>query len=120
MKQRLRSILVLATILSTMSWLAAVSYGQAAPGKSEKKTYTFHGKVENIDKVGKNLEVNNERIEGWMEAMTMVYPIDDPSILDKVKRGDQITATVYEGDYSLHNIKVVEKKDAAKPEPKKK
>src|SRR5262245_30508449 len=85
---------------------AVISYGQAAP---QKNSYTFHGKVEAVDKAAKNISVYNEKIEGWMEAMSMVYPMDDPAVLDKLKPGDLITATVYDGDYTLHNIKVVGK-----------
>ncbi len=96
-------------------FLAAVAYGQAAP---QKKSYTFHGKVETVDKAAKNISVYNEKIEGWIEAMSMVYPLDDSTILDKLKPGDLITATVYDGDYSLHNIKVVGK-DAGKSGSKK-
>lgn len=80
---------------------------------AEKKSYTFHGKVEAVDKAAKSLNVQNEAIEGWMGAMTMLYPVDDVSVLDKLKAGDLITATVYDGDYSLHNIKIVPKSDGA-------
>jgi Cu/Ag efflux protein CusF len=83
--------------------VASISFGQKA---AEKKSYVFHGKVESVDKAAKRLNVHNEPIEGWMGAMTMLYPVDDASILDKVKPGDQITATVYDGDYSLHNVKI--------------
>lgn len=96
-------------------FLAVALYGQTAP---QKKSYTFHGKVEAVDKAAKNISVYNEKIEGWMEAMSMVYPLDDPAVLDKLKPGDLITATVYDGDYSLHNIKVVGK-DAGKSGSKK-
>ena len=41
--------------------------------------------------------------------MTMKYKVDDPKVLKTVKVGDQITATVYEGDLSLHKVKVAEK-----------
>jgi Cu/Ag efflux protein CusF len=44
-----------------------------------------------------------------MGAMTMDYKVDDPSILDKVKPGDQIMATVYDGDYSLHKVQIMRK-----------
>jgi Cu/Ag efflux protein CusF len=37
-----------------------------------------------------------------MGAMTMNYKVDNPSIFDRVKLGDEIMATVYDGDYSLH------------------
>jgi Cu/Ag efflux protein CusF len=88
--------------------MAAICLGQASPGKKE---FTFHGKVEAVNKSAKSLSVNGEKVDGWMDAMTMNYKVDDPSILDKVKPGDQIMATVYAGDYSLHNVKVMGKND---------
>ena len=83
--------------------LATACLGQAAPGK---KTYTFRGKVEAIKESAKSLTVNGEEVKGWMGAMTMDYKVDDPAILKKVKVGDQITATVYDGDYTLHKVQV--------------
>jgi Cu/Ag efflux protein CusF len=97
-----QSIPVLAAVLL----LAAVCLGQAA---SDKKAYTFHGKVEAVNKSAKSLTVNGEKVEGWMDAMTMNYQVDDPSILDKVKPGDRIRATVYDGDASLHKIQIMRK-----------
>jgi len=91
------------TLLVAASLLAALSCGQAS---SIKKEYTFHGAVESVDKGSKSLRVNGEKVEGWMDAMTMDYKVDDPSIVDKVKPGDRITATVYDGDYTLHKVKV--------------
>lgn len=100
MKLVSRMILTLAaSVVFTVS-----SFGQSA---ADKKAHTFHGKVEAVNKDGKSLTVNGEKIEGWMDAMTMNYKVDEPSILDKVKPGDQITATVYDGDYVLHDVKTV-------------
>ena len=42
-----------------------------------------------------------------MEAMTMSYKVDNPAIIGKLKAGDQITATVYDGDQVLHKVQVV-------------
>ena len=98
MMKSLRRIL---TVLSMALLIAAASLGQAAPGK---KAYTFHGKVEAVAADG--LTVNGEKVEGWMDAMTMKYKVDDQKVLKKVKVGDQITATVYEGDLSLHKVQV--------------
>jgi Cu/Ag efflux protein CusF len=100
MKQARRSILALGLGML----LAAVCFGQASSGKKE---YTFHGKVETVDKGSGSMRVNGEKVEGWMGAMTMDYKVDDPSILGKVKPGDRIMATVYDGDYTLHKVKVV-------------
>lgn len=84
--------------------IAAGCPGQSASGK---KTFTFHGKVEAVSSDG--LTVNGDKVEGWMDAMTMKYKVDDPKILKKVKAGDEITATVYEGDFSLHKVQVAGK-----------
>ena len=51
--------------------------------------------------------MNGEKVECWMEAMTMTYPVDKPDVLKKVKVGDQIMATVYQGDMVLHNVEVL-------------
>ena len=87
--------------------MTVVGLGQAAP---EKKSYTFHGKVEVVNEGENTLQVNNEKIDGWMVAMSMVYKVDDPAILKKAKPGDQIVATVFDGDYvMLHKVQVAPK-----------
>jgi Cu/Ag efflux protein CusF len=53
------------------------------------------------------ITVNNENIPGWMPSMTMTYKVDKEAVLKTVKAGDNITATVYDGDLqTLYNIKV--------------
>jgi protein SCO1/2 len=100
MKRFYRSASVLAlTLLMAMFCLA-----QAPAGK---KSFTFHGKVESVAADG--MTVNGDKVEGWMDAMTMKYKVDDKKVLQKVKPGDEITATVYEGDLSLHKVVVVGK-----------
>jgi len=94
----------LVTVLGLALLIAAASWAQAPAGK---KSYTFHGKVEAVS--ADSLTVNGEKVEGWMDAMTMKYKVDDPKILKKVKPGDEITATVYEGDFSLHKVQVAAK-----------
>jgi Cu/Ag efflux protein CusF len=84
--------------------IAAVCLGQTTQGKKE---YTFHGKVEAVNKGAKSLTVNGEKVEGWMGAMTMDYKVDDPAVIDKLKPGDQIRATVYDGDYTLHKVQAI-------------
>ena len=90
--------------LSLAFLMAAASWAQAP---ASKKSFTFHGKVEAVAADG--LTVNGEKVEGWMDAMTMKYKVDDPAVLKKVKVGDQITATVYEGDSALHKVQVAPK-----------
>jgi protein SCO1 len=100
----MKSVSRFISLLGATLLLAALTFGQASSGK---KQYTFHGKVVSVDKSGKSMRVAGEKVEGWMNAMTMDYKVDNPSVIDKVKPGDRIMATVYDGDYSLHNVKVM-------------
>jgi len=79
-----------------------------AQQKTAKKEFTFSGKIERVDANAKRVVVNGEKVEGWMNAMTMAYRVDKEEVLKTVKPGDQITAKVYDGDYAtLHDVKVV-------------
>src|SRR5262245_60706281 len=93
---------ILALIFGVL--FAASSFAQDK-AKDKGKAMTFHGKVESVTEKG--LTVNGEKVEGWMAAMTMNYPVDKPDVLKTVKVGDQIMATVYQGDMTLHNVMVM-------------
>jgi Cu/Ag efflux protein CusF len=71
-----------------------------------KRESTFRGRVEQVDAAAKRLTVANEPIEGWMGAMTMAYRVSNEEVFGKLKPGDQITAKVYEGDFTLYNVSV--------------
>ena len=92
---------ILAAVLALTCLFVANSFAQDK-AKGKAKSYTFHGKVEAI--TDKGLTVNGEKVEGWMEAMKMTYPVDKPDVLKMVKVGDNIMATVYDGDMTLHNV----------------
>jgi Cu/Ag efflux protein CusF len=100
--------MVLPRIAAAAVFLAA-AIACSRPAPVAKKSYTFHGKVEAVDKNKKNLTVDGEAVEGWMGAMTMDYKVDDPSILDKLNPGDQISATVYDEDEILHAVEIAGK-----------
>ncbi|MEO8053358.1 MAG: copper-binding protein [Acidobacteriota bacterium] len=93
--------------LFTVSSFAQDKMKMVEKGKdnAKSKSYMFHGKVEGITEKG--LTINGEKVEGWMDAMTMSYPVDKPDVLKKVKVGDMIMATVYKGDMTLHNVEVM-------------
>jgi len=73
-----------------------------------KKSFQFHGKVTAVASDG--ITVDGQKVEGWMDAMTMKYKVDDKKVLKQVKTGDEISATVYEGDTTtLHKVQVASK-----------
>jgi thiol-disulfide isomerase/thioredoxin/Cu/Ag efflux protein CusF len=75
-------------------------------GNTVLRSHLFRGKVKGVDRVTGKLTIAGDKVEGWMEAMTMLYSTDDPGIAGKLKTGDQITATVYDGDLVLHEIQL--------------
>jgi len=91
-------------MVAGLALMMAMALMAQAPAPAGKKPLTFHGKVESVSADG--ITVNGEKVEGWMDAMTMKYKVDDPKVLKTVKPGDKITATVYEGDMSLHKVQV--------------
>jgi Cu/Ag efflux protein CusF len=70
--------------------------------------YQMRGVVLKIDSSAKSATIDAEKIEGWMGAMTMDYPVANPADLLRMKPGSKITATVdvRDLDYSISNIQV--------------
>ena len=81
---------------------------QRTPAENKPTGLTLTGKVEGVSESTGKLTVNHGNVEGWMGAMTMAYRVDKPEILKRLKVGDQIKATVYKGDFTLHDVEVVQ------------
>ena len=86
--------------------------GQAGP---QKPAYVFRGTVEAVQAGTQSLQVNGEKVEGWMDAMTMKYQVDDPALLTRVKPGDRIRVTVYAGDMRLYQVQVLPQASGGSP-----
>ena len=103
-----RVLHLLAVALAVACMLGMTAMAQQAKGKS----HTLEGKVEGVQT--DRLVVNHNKVEGYMDAMTMPYKVDKPDILKQVKVGDRISATVYDGDYTLYDVHVVPPADKSK------
>jgi hypothetical protein len=55
----------------------------------------------------KRLTVAKRTDRGWMGAMNMAYRVSNEDILPTLKPGDQFTARVYNGDFTLYQVSVV-------------
>jgi len=101
-------------VTAVLALVVSLGFGQAAA----KKEHVFKGKVEKVDVANKSLTVNGQKVEGWMDAMTMNYSPDKEDVLKKIKVGDEITAKVYDGDFrTLHDIQIVTKPADTKAAP---
>lgn len=97
-----------AAILAVSCLLGITATAQQTKGKS----HTLEGKVEAVQT--DRLMVNHGKVEGYMDAMVMAYKVDKPDVLKKIKAGDQISATVYDGDFTLYDIQVQPRQSKAK------
>jgi Cu/Ag efflux protein CusF len=80
----------------------AACHSEPAP---KVKHYSMHGQIIRLDEKDKLATIKHDKIEGWMGAMTMDYPIKEKDF-SNLHEGDKIDATVdVQGlDYSLSNI----------------
>ena len=60
-----------------------------------EKRYTLHGDVIALDFRTRIATIKGDKIEGWMEAMTMEYPVKDKAEFAKLQVGRRIAATVF-------------------------
>jgi Cu/Ag efflux protein CusF len=72
------------------------------------KTYKLTGEVKRLEPDRSTAVIKHEPIEGWMEAMTMEFPVRDKAEFARLVEGKRITATVnvQDLDYWLTDIQV--------------
>jgi protein SCO1/2 len=56
------------------------------------KRYELRGRVVSVDKANKTASIDHEEIPGFMEAMTMDFPIKEDHVWDELKPGVEIQA----------------------------
>jgi Cu(I)/Ag(I) efflux system protein CusF len=63
----------------------------AQHGKSAHSTAMTRGEVRKVDKDAGRITINHEPLENLnMPAMTMVFRVKEPAMLDQVKAGDKV------------------------------
>lgn len=65
-----------------------------AAGAEPQKTVVGEGKVVATVPNSSQIVVEHGEIKGFMEAMTMGYPVDPPSLLEGLKFGDKVRFTI--------------------------
>jgi protein SCO1/2 len=74
--------------------LAAALVLSACAGKSAERRFEFKGKVIAVDRAKSEVTVEHQEIKGYMDAMTMPFPLRDADALKNVEVGDNIQATL--------------------------
>jgi protein SCO1/2 len=79
---------------------------QRNPAPQPAKEYQMQGEVVALDPAAHLATVKAGKIEGWMEAMTMEYPVKDTQEFGKLKVGQNIQAkiTVQGTDYWISSV----------------
>ena len=79
------------------------------PAPKPVHQYQMRGEVVSLDPTSQTATVKHDKIEGWMDAMTMEYPVKPDAEFQKLHIGDKIEATVVVEDprYYVTAIKVV-------------
>ena len=82
-------ILFLSLMLTFSACKPAVSSNQASPNA---KQFPFKGKVVSVDRAAKKAKIDHEAIPGYMEAMTMEFPVHADMVWNELVPGAEITA----------------------------
>ena len=73
--------------------VSSVVNAQHAPshGHAHPATDMVEGEVQQVDKTARNIMLRHSEIKKFdMPAMTMVFHVKEPALLDKVKAGDKV------------------------------
>ncbi len=84
------------------------SYNRPQQGQGQTLP-TVDGEVRKVDKATGKISLRHGEIKNLdMPAMSMVFQVKDPALLDKVKAGDKVrfTADQINGDYTVMSIEV--------------
>lgn len=79
----------------------------AAPAKPQGQLFTGEGKVIAVVP-GSQVVLDHEPIPGFMDAMTMGYKVDPPSILQGLTAGDSVRFTIDAGKNAVVRIEKLE------------
>jgi protein SCO1 len=90
------------------------------PASENVKRYPMKGKVISVDREAKKAKIDHEEIPGFMERMTMTFPIHEDWVWDDLKPGSEIRADLVvdssaRDPYWLENIGILAAPDPNNP-----
>jgi protein SCO1 len=117
MRIKFLSVLILAVFVFS----ACQNQVNQTNSTSEAKSYKLKGKVVSVDAATKKVEVEHEKIVGYMDAMTMKFPVRNADwAFQELKKDAVIEATLKvdnaNGDYWLEEIGISVAQNSGLPE----
>jgi len=108
--------------------LAAFLFSSCSAGSGEltaspnAKRYPLKGKVVSVDKAAKRAKVDHEKIEGFMDRMTMDFPVKGDWVWSELNAGAEISAELVvdstaKDPYWLENVAITSAPKPGQPEP---
>jgi protein SCO1 len=91
---------------------ACKSGADSNQGSTAAKRYQLKGKVVSVDRTAKKAKIEHEKIEGYMEGMTMDFPIHADWVWNDLTPGSEIRAELVvdnaaKDPYYLENIGII-------------
>lgn len=98
MKAIAKVTFVAALVLSS----ATAAYAQSEPSTTAASNSTSSGEVKKVDKSAGKVTIKHGPLKNiGMDAMTMVFRVKDPAMLDQIKAGDKINFVAEEPNGQL-------------------
>ena len=82
-------------MIERRSLLAGLAMLAACAKKPEEKRYKLTGDILRLDPQMQTAAIKGDKIEGWMDAMSMEYPVKDSQGFSTLHPNDCIDATVF-------------------------
>lgn len=99
-------------LFSILLFTACQKSEQNPAASADAKRYPLKGKVVSVDRAKKKAAIEHEKIPGYMDAMTMDFPIRADWVWDDLTPGSEITAELVVDEtadepYWLENIGII-------------
>jgi protein SCO1/2 len=92
---------------------------QSKADLADAKHYPLKGRVVSVDKASKKAKIEHDDIPGYMEGMTMDFPIKEDWVWNELTPGSEVLAdlVVTKDSYWLEKIGIIAAADPNKPAP---
>lgn len=90
----MRYLSILLLVISLLSACQKTDTSSTNSGSQNVKRYDVRGKVVSVDKAKKSAKIAHDEIKGFMEAMTMDFPIHEDWVWNDLVPGVDIRATL--------------------------